>query len=500
MYTHRLRCLIGIGLFWLSCPASAAETPEKPGKTTFWVIPHTHWEGAVFKTREEYLEMGLPNILKAMKLLREQPDFRFVLDQVAYVKPFLDRYPDQERDFRKFLAEGRLQLVGALDVMPDVNIPGGETFVRQMQYGKWYYRDKLGVDVTTGWLLDTFGHHAQIPQLLTLAGFKSFWCQRGVNRPDHPSEFLWEGIDGTRIPAFWLPYSYGLLYGSPRTLPEFQKFVTQRFQMLTPNSHGNDRVGLAGADVSVPEEHLVPLIAAFNQQSGTPFTMRLGTPADFEDVAAKRGDRPVFRGELNPIFQGTYSSRIELKQWMRTLEQKLLAAEALAAIKCWFGAPYNESAFWRAWEPVLFNETHDLTSGVMTDHVYEDTIRSYEFSNRLADELIGSGWDALTSKIDTRGAGTPVIVFNSEGWARSDIARVNLGFTRPGLRAIGLSDDQHKDVPYQIEAATYHEDGALEDRPDCLRGFRCARTGLSCFSCLRARARRAIFAAPNRDR
>ena len=100
--------------------------------------------------------------------------------------------------------------------MPDVNMPGGETFIRQMQYGKRYYREKLGVDVTTGWLLDTFGHHAQMPQLLTLAGFKSFWFQRGVNRPDHPSEFLWEGIDGTRIPAFWLPYSYGLLYGSPR--------------------------------------------------------------------------------------------------------------------------------------------------------------------------------------------------------------------------------------------------------------------------------------------
>ena len=71
----------------------AAETPEKEQKATFWVIPHTHWEGAVFKTREEYLEMGLPNILKAMKLLNEQPDYRFVLDQVAYVKPFLERYP-----------------------------------------------------------------------------------------------------------------------------------------------------------------------------------------------------------------------------------------------------------------------------------------------------------------------------------------------------------------------------------------------------------------------
>ncbi len=108
-------------LLWRRQPASRTSpfpgrgTAPSENKSTFWVIPHTHWEGAVFKTRAEYLEMGLPNILKPMKRLKQQPDYRFVLDQVAYVKPFLERYPDQERDFRRFLAEGRLQLVGGLD-------------------------------------------------------------------------------------------------------------------------------------------------------------------------------------------------------------------------------------------------------------------------------------------------------------------------------------------------------------------------------------------------
>jgi alpha-mannosidase len=406
--------------------------------------------------------MGLPNILKAMKLLKDQPDYRFVLDQVAYVKPFLERYPDQERDFRRFLAEGRLQLVGALDVMPDVNIPGGETFVRQMQYGKRYYREKLGVDVTTGWLLDTFGHHAQIPQLLTLAGFKSFWHQRGVNRPDHPSEYLWEGIDGTRIPAFWLPYSYGLLYGSPRTLPEFERFIKQRFEILNPNSVGADRVGLAGADVSVPEEHLVPMIHAFNKNGEAPFVLRMGVPSQFEAIAANHGERSVFRGELNPIFQGTYSSRIELKQWMRLMEQKLLRAESLGAVARWLGASVDTAAIWRAWEPVLFNETHDLSSGVMTDHVYDDTIRSYQFSSRLADELFEASWNAVSAKIDTSMTETPVVVFNTQGFKRTDLAEANLGFSQNGLRAIGVADDHGKDVPFQLEDATYYEDGALK--------------------------------------
>src|SRR3954466_12856567 len=160
---------------------SADTLPANPtsDKPTFWIIPHTHWEGAVFKTREEYLEMGLPNILTAVRLLKEHPNYRFTLDQVAYFRPFLERYPEEAAAFRKFVAEGRLQIVCGLNVMPDDNMPSGESFVRQMLYAKGYCRQELGVDVKVGWMLDTFGHHAQMPQLLRLAGYNSFWFFRG---------------------------------------------------------------------------------------------------------------------------------------------------------------------------------------------------------------------------------------------------------------------------------------------------------------------------------
>jgi hypothetical protein len=92
-----------------SQPPSAKETPTTDKKSpqtkdTFWVVPHTHWEGAVFKTREEYLDIGFPNILKALRLLEAHPEYRYVLDQVAYVKPFLERYPEEEANFRKLVA------------------------------------------------------------------------------------------------------------------------------------------------------------------------------------------------------------------------------------------------------------------------------------------------------------------------------------------------------------------------------------------------------------
>jgi alpha-mannosidase len=456
----RLRWIAACALL---CAGSATADEPGAGKPTFYVIPHTHWEGAVFKTREEYLEMGLPNIVKAMRLLREQPSFRFTLDQVAYFRPFLERYPEEEADFRRFIAEGRLQVVGALDVMPDDNMPGGETFIRQMQYGKGYCRDKLGIDVTTGWLVDTFGHHAQLPQLLALGGFKSFWFVRGVPKQEHPSEFFWEGIDGTRIPAFYLPHSYGLMFGAPRDLEKFRGFVQGRYDMLAPNARGaRARVGLAGVDVSAPEEQLAPAVEDYNKDPNAPLKVRLAVPADYEAAHAERDGWPVFKGELNPIFQGTYSSRIELKEWMRANERRLLNAEKLGALAGWLGTPADRTSLWRAWEPVLFNETHDLASGVMTDHVYDDTVGSYEFSRRLADALAEASWEAVAAKVDTRGEGAPVVVFNPLGWTRSDAAEVTVGFDVKGVAGVTLTDDAGQTLPAQVLEATRYADGGLQ--------------------------------------
>ena len=55
--------------------AVRGEDQAKP-QGVLWVIPHTHWEGAVFKTREEYLDIGLPHILKAMRLLRDAAELQ----------------------------------------------------------------------------------------------------------------------------------------------------------------------------------------------------------------------------------------------------------------------------------------------------------------------------------------------------------------------------------------------------------------------------------------
>ncbi|MEO6966472.1 MAG: glycoside hydrolase family 38 C-terminal domain-containing protein [Acidobacteriaceae bacterium] len=417
------------------------------------MIPHTHWEGAVFQTREGYLEEGLPHILQALYLLRTFPDYRFVLDQAAYVKPFLERYPDKVTEFRSFVSQGRLQIVGGTDVMLDVNIPSGESWVRQVLYGKDYFKQALGIDVTTGWAIDTFGHHAQMPQLLKLAGYKSYWFSRGVRDDTVPSEFLWQGIDGTRIPAFWLPYSYGFFYPAPRNIFQFDGYARGVWDALGKYSNFSNRVALAGADVISPEKELPEMVRAFNAQHDARFQLRFGVPRDFEQLVSRRADQPVVRGELNPVFQGVYSTRIELKQWMREDERILTSSEKLAALAESFGTPPDQAQRWQAWEPVLFNQAHDLSSGTMVDKVYQDTIQNYELAKDLGSAMMRSSAERIASKIDTNNNdknAIPVLIFNTLGWSRTDVAEAEVHFPDGDVKAIEIQGPDGRKEPSQM--------------------------------------------------
>lgn len=458
---RRLSSSLFLGSLALSIASWTRAAAQVPEADTVFIIPHTHWEGAVFKTREEYLEVGLPNIVKALYLLKKYPNYRFVLDQMCYVRPFLERYPSEVPAFRAFLAEGRLQIAGGTDTMHDNNTPSGESIVRQYLLGKSYFREKLGYDVTTGWGLDTFGHNAQMPQILKLAGMRSYWFQRGVSAVDTPSEFIWQGIDGTKIPAFWLPIGYGPLQDVPSNETDFSSLLKDRFDSLTPFAHGRERVLLAGADVSEPEEALPLMLEKFNRSGKPPFAARLAVPAEFEALVARRTSLPVIGGELNPVFQGVYSSRIEVKQAIREMERLLTTAEKLSVIASLLGAAPHREAIEQAWEPVLFNQTHDLTSGVMVDKVYEDSMQRYAHARLLAEDLIRGSLDSIAAHIDTSGDGVPIVVWNTLGWPRVDVVEADVPFSDAGVRQFALFDAAGRAVPVQSLSVLRNEDGGI---------------------------------------
>ena len=431
-----------------------------------FIIPHTHYDAVVFKTRSEYLEMGLPIILHALRCLQADSRYRFVLDQVCYIRPFLERYPEEDAAFREMVAQGRLQIVCGMDTMADVNIPSGESFVRQVLYGKGYCRDKLGLEVTTGWALDTFGHHPQMPQLLRKAGFDCYYFFRGVPDSRTPSEFLWEGLDGSQVLCLWLPYGYGFLYGSPKNLPEFAEFVRSRYDHLKPYAATPVLLGLSGVDLGEPEPHLPVLAEELNRNAAAPFETVVATPDEYLAAlreALKAGDRlSVVKGDFNPIFQGCYSSRIEVKQWNRELERLLTTVEKMDALAAWLGLPVDGPALERAWEPVLFNQFHDCICGVQVDKVFEDTMRSYHYSRRLGSELLENRLASVAARINTAGEGIALVVSNTLGWSRTDVAEVEVGFSQEGIHSLGLCDAQGQPVPVQVIEAERYADGGIK--------------------------------------
>jgi hypothetical protein len=90
-----LLVVLALAATFLVAAGASSQSRTKEPKQTLYYIPHTHWEGAVFFTREEYLDEGLSNILIAIHLMQKYPDYKFALDQVAYIKPLLERYPEE---------------------------------------------------------------------------------------------------------------------------------------------------------------------------------------------------------------------------------------------------------------------------------------------------------------------------------------------------------------------------------------------------------------------
>ena len=160
------------------------------------------------------------------------------------------------------------------------------------------------------------------------------------------------------------------------------------------------------------------------------------------------------------MFQGTYSSRIELKQRTREIERLLNHGEKLGVLAHWLGAGANDRVLWQAWEPLIFNQTHDCMSGVMTDHVYEDAIRDYDFSQRIAEAEVEAKLRNLDAKINTRGEGIALVVWNTMSWPRSDVATASVGLTGDA-KDLKLLGPDGQPVPFQILNSQRYRDGAL---------------------------------------
>jgi alpha-mannosidase len=429
-------------------------------KFTVHYVPHTHYDAEVFLTRDETFEIGYSVALGALAAMRADPAFKFVLDQTCYIAPFLKAYPEERPFFEQMIREKRLEITCGMHTMPDVNMPSGESFIRQVLSGKSWCEKELGLDVRCGWLLDTFGQHPQIPQLMVGCGFDQNVFQR-IGAFDGPTEYWWKGLDGTRLFCHWMRSTYCVLYSAPGNLHEFRKFVETRLTQLKQHALTPHLLAVSGADLTPVQPHVTRIFEEYNRTSEE-VEIVVSTPQEYFDQIRGSAEFPVWEGDLNPVFQGCYSARIAIKQWNRRMETLLGDAEWADAVATLLGSPSQAKRIEEAWEGVLFNQFHDIICGSQVDKVYVNVIDRFQASQALAAPCLERSLETIISEIDTQGDGVPIVLFNPLSWERDDMAECRVGFSEKDVFEVEVRDSAGNRMASDLLACERYETGGIK--------------------------------------
>ena len=114
--------------------------------------------------------------------------------------------------------------MGPWYILMDEFLASGETIVRNLQMGIGRGAAFGGV-MDVGYLPDMFGHIAQMPQILRLAGFdaRRGLAGRALGQVTK-NAFVWEAPDGSAVRAEYLPVGYS----NGAALPDDAKALVRR--------------------------------------------------------------------------------------------------------------------------------------------------------------------------------------------------------------------------------------------------------------------------------
>ena len=139
-------------------------------QVTFHLTGNSHIDAAWLWPWTETVDVVKRTYGTALQLMYEYPDYTFTQSAAAYNDWLAEKYPDINAGITQRIKEGRWEIVGGMWVEPDLNMPDGESLVRQILVGKRWYKQAYGVDVRIGWNPDSFGYTWQLPQIYKKSG------------------------------------------------------------------------------------------------------------------------------------------------------------------------------------------------------------------------------------------------------------------------------------------------------------------------------------------
>jgi alpha-mannosidase len=484
----------------------AGITAAEPG-WTIWMVSHFHYDPVWWNTQGEFTQTQLavpgedgelPDVRSAFELVRlhlnaarDDPDYKFVLAEVDYLKPYFDVHPGDRAELRELIAAGRVEIVGGAYNEPNTNLTSAESTIRNIVYGLGQQRDVLGADPSIAWALDAFGHDPGYPGLMAAAGMTGSAWARGPyhqwgpwrtvgdnTRMQFPSEFEWLSPDGHGLLTSYMANHYGAgwVIHQAADAAAAQAEVLAQFTLLAPVAATRNVLLPVGADHVIPARWATAVHREFAARYVWPRCVT-GLPREFfaavRDEAAERGIwlTPQTR-DMNPVYPGKDVSYIDTKQAQRAAEVAVCDGERLATLAWLRGAGYPAESLDKAWRQLVFGAHHDAITGTESDQVYLDLLGGWREAFERGDAARQEAARFLASQVNTTtqndaaGAGLdppgrPVVVFNTLSWPRTDMASITLAYPEPGPPWLALSDETGAGVPFLADGIRRHPDTSL---------------------------------------
>jgi len=405
-----------------------------PGRVIL-LVGHAHIDlGYRWRWNETVHRIARDTFRGVLRMMDEYPELTFVQSQVALYEAMAKEYPDVYSRIKARIAEGRWIVTDGWCEY-DHTMPSGESMIRQHLLASRYAREELGTRITMAWAPDAFsGHVHTLPTILKGCGIDSFLFGRGM--PEGKPIFWWEGPDGSRVLAYTPVYGYSADLG-PAVVAQLEQWeaLTGLHARLTLYGRGDHGGG--------PREEDMVALRELRADPASPRLEHTTPPWFFREVLARLPDIPVYRGELGGGFTGSLSSEGRNKQRARAAENLLLAAERFATLAAFFQRKpvYDRCDFREAWATVLRHQFHDEIPGTSRAAVYADNAADYDAVTASMTATMDNALDELGARVDTRGPGVPVIVYNPLAWVRTEPVTVRLRLNAAPVRPVFCGPD-----------------------------------------------------------
>jgi alpha-mannosidase len=423
---------------------------------TIRAVGNSHIDMAWLWPWTETVEVVRNTFNSVLDLMREYPDFKFTMSSARTYEWMQEKYPDIYHQIEQRVKEGRWEVVGGMWVEPDLNMPDGESLVRQILVGKRYFQKNFGVDVKIGWNPDSFGYNYQLPQIYKRSGMDYFVTQKLMWAHEFttfPYKFFWwQAPDGSRLLTYF-PHDYAdpidaepLGSQVAQWMPSiYGPKITDRPEMMHLYGVGDH----GGGPTRVMLDHAEQLRAPDTVFPKLEFSFASEFFSDMEKKLPSM-QVPTWDGELYfQYHRGVFTTQAETKRRIRRSEENVLNAEKFASLALLYGRPYPQEVMTQTWKNLLFDHFHDIMPGSGIAVNYLDAKRNLENVDRAANDVTFASLRDIAAHMNTQGEGTPVMLFNSLSWPRTEVSEIEVQLPA-SARQIEVVDSNGKAAEAQL--------------------------------------------------